>query len=48
VLDQTDDINIVADMLTRDSVVDMQATVNLTMYWDVAETSDAGRRFSVP
>lgn len=51
VLDQTDKISILAESSTPglanpDSLIEME--VRLTMYWDIAETSDAGRRFSVP
>lgn len=48
VLDQTDDITILQEVTANDCIVPVEAEVRLTMFWDVAETSDAGRRFSVP
>jgi hypothetical protein len=55
VLDQTDEISILAESSTNgatnsdvDNGIVFETEVRLTMYWDVAETSDAGRRFSVP
>lgn len=54
VLDANDDISIIGETSTpgirddENGAVDIEFEVRLTMYWDIAETSDAGRRFSVP
>jgi len=48
VLDQTDDITILQEVTANDCLVPVEAEVRLTLFWDIAETSDAGRRFSVP
>lgn len=48
VLDQNDDVSILFETAADDATFPIEAEVRLTMYWDIAETSDAGRRFSVP
>jgi hypothetical protein len=48
VLDQNDDIVVNMGFSAGDILSDFELIVRLTMYWDVAETSDAGRQFSVP
>jgi len=48
VLDQNDDVSVNSVLVADDSAVNVQGSITLTMHWDVAETDDAGRRFSVP
>lgn len=48
VLDANDDISVSASMNVSDTNIDFQGIVSIKMIWDVAETSDAGRQFSVP
>lgn len=48
VLDQNDDLTVVQETTNNDSVIEPEVTVTVHCVWDVAETSDAGRRFSVP
>lgn len=48
VLDSSDDISIPVEINVGDTIINVIGTVRVHMVWDVAETSDAGRRFSVP
>jgi len=48
VLDQNDDITALQALNISDSVITESAQLRLSMVWDVAETSDAGRQFSLP
>lgn len=48
VLDSTDQITINARLVTDDSLLTEKGNVIVTMVWDTAEVSDAGRAFSVP
>jgi len=48
VLDQTDDVTVAAKIIQNDSVQNPELVVHVHCIWDVAETSDAGRAFSVP
>jgi len=48
VLDQTDDVTLAARAIASDSVVTGKFKIHVHLIWDVAETSDAGRAFSVP
>jgi hypothetical protein len=48
VLDSTDDITINGRLIQDDSILPEVGNVYLSMIWDVAEVSDAGRAFSVP
>jgi len=48
VLDQTDDLTIASRAIASDTVLSPIFRVQVTCIWDVAETSDAGRVFSVP
>jgi hypothetical protein len=48
VLDANDDIGISLNVNVGDSIIGVAGNVRCHMIWDVAETDDAGRRFSVP
>jgi len=48
VLDNTDEMNIGIALTVSDKTATATGTVRTHMVWDIAETSDAGRRFSVP
>lgn len=48
VLDANDDLSILYALIAGDTIIDVNAVVRGHLVWDVAETSDAGRRFSVP
>lgn len=49
VLDSTDDVTINGSLITGDTLDGVvRGNVRITMIWDVAEVSDAGRAFSVP
>jgi hypothetical protein len=48
VLDQSDDFCIGQTVNVSDTIIPVVGTVRCHLVWDVAETSDAGRRFSVP
>lgn len=48
VLDNNDDLGILISQNVGDTVSDVAANVRYHLVWDVAETSDAGRAFSVP
>lgn len=48
VLDSNDDLVLLQSLNAGDIVGAVTAVTKLTMYFDVAETSDAGRRFSLP
>lgn len=48
VLDSNDDITIASEFTAGDIIINVTGTVRVHLIWDVAETSDAGRRFSVP
>jgi hypothetical protein len=48
VIDSNDQISIVARLIKNQVSADAEATVRGTLIWDVAEMSDAGRRFAVP
>lgn len=48
VLDSTDDICVSGNLIASDLVDQVIGGVRLHLVWDVAETSDAGRAFSVP
>jgi hypothetical protein len=48
VLDSNDDITVLATIVADDYTGPIEAPIRLHMLWDVAETSDAGRKFSVP
>jgi len=48
VLDQNDDLTIVQSYTNNDSVIEPNVVTTVHAVWDVAETSDAGQRFSVP
>lgn len=47
VLDQNDDLSVVISALANNNISDLQFHVQVYAIWDVAETDDAGRRFSV-
>lgn len=48
VLDRSDDLTVQIGFQQDDEVIGATATIDVHMIWDVAETSDAGRRFSLP
>jgi hypothetical protein len=48
VLDQNDDITVLDSLIVGDSIIAQTGVLRLHMLWDVAETDDSGRRFSVP
>ena len=48
VLDQNDDLTIVQQATNNDAVIQPRVHVTVHCVWDVAETSDAGQRFSLP
>jgi len=48
VLDANDDVSISLSLNVGDTILQTGADIRVHMVWDVAETSDAGRRFSVP
>lgn len=48
VLDSNDDITVALRAAAEDTVIDYIGDFKAHLVWDVAETSDAGRRFSVP
>lgn len=48
VLDQNDDFNVNMTVNASDTLIEVGGTVRTHIIWDVAETSDAGRAFSVP
>ena len=48
VLDQTDDLTVASRAIASDTVLSPIFRVQVSCIWDVAETSDAGRVFSVP
>lgn len=48
VLDSSDDISISLNGEVGDTIISTNFIVRVHMVWDVAETSDAGRAFSVP
>lgn len=48
VLDQTDDLTVASRAIASDTVLTPIFRIQVTCVWDVAETSDAGRVFSVP
>lgn len=47
VLDQNDDLSVVISAVANNNINDLQIHVQLYAIWDIAETDDAGRRFSV-
>jgi hypothetical protein len=48
VLDNNDDMSIAQLFVASDTILQNISHVHVSMVWDVAETDDAGRRFSVP
>lgn len=48
VLDSSDSMNVTSQLLQEDELVPAEGQCQLYCVWDVAETSDAGRAFSVP
>lgn len=48
VLDANDDLSVSAAVNVSDSIIPIASNTRIHCVWDVAETSDAGRRFSVP
>lgn len=48
VLDTSDNLTIAAIITANDSVIPVDLVIHLHCIWDLAETSDAGRAFSVP
>jgi len=48
VLDNNDSINVSGSIIAGDQVQDFGGEVRLHMIWDVAQTDEAGRAFSVP
>lgn len=48
VLDSSDDMTIVTNLRQEDEVIEARGNVQVHCVWDIAETSDAGRAFSVP
>jgi hypothetical protein len=48
VLDNNDKLGILISQNTGDSIINVASNVRYHLVWDVAETSDAGRAFSVP
>jgi hypothetical protein len=48
VLDHNDDMTIAQLFVCSDTILQNVSQIRASMVWDVAETDDAGRRFSVP
>lgn len=48
VLDASDDMTVLDRVIVGDTVLPVESNVRLNCVWDVAETSDAGRAFSLP
>lgn len=48
VLDSSDNMSIALELSVDDTILDANGICSVHMVWDVAETSDAGRAFSVP
>lgn len=48
VLDSSDDLSLLTSLEQDDEIIVGRGKVSLHCIWDVAETSDAGRAFSVP
>lgn len=48
VVDSNDDLTVVANLSSDDIIINFTGDIRTHIVWDVAETSDAGRRFSVP
>lgn len=48
VLDQSDDLTVTIHNNSSDNVISPETVVHVHLIWDVAETDDAGRAFSVP
>lgn len=48
VLDSSDDVTFLSELIQEDEIIDTDGRVDAHLVWDVAETSDAGRAFSVP
>jgi len=48
VLDSNDDLGIVAFLIASDHIVPVAGIIQGHLIWDVAQTDDAGRAFSVP
>lgn len=48
VIDASDDITLAQAVISGDILLEHRGVLTAHMVWDVAETSDAGRRFSVP
>lgn len=48
VLDSNDELSAAIAVVTGDITIDHKVTVRAHMVWDVAETDDGGRAFSVP
>lgn len=48
VIDNNDDISVAQNLTVEDATIPVLGAVRMAMIWDVAETDDAGRRFSVP
>lgn len=48
VLDSNDDVSIAQAMNVGDTIITVSHNLRATLIWDVAETDDAGRAFSVP
>lgn len=48
VLDSADNLTIVNNLITSDTVIACEGAVRGHMVWDVSSVDDAGRRFSVP